>query len=354
VLRALGRQMINHRGPEFAALIRSVTAGLKAAFHTRHDVLVLTSSGTGGLEAAVVNTLSPGERCLVIAIGVFGERVAQIARAFGADVVRLDFPYGQAADLDRVRQTLRAEPKVSTVFVTHNETSTGVTNDLALLSKVIKGEFGKTLVVDGISSIGSVPCPMDEWGIDIAISGSQKGWMAPPGLAMVGVSPRGWETAARAKMPRTYFDLAAAKKSLDKDETPWTPGITTLYGLQAGLELMLKEGMPAVYARHAAIGAHTRTRVKELGLELFADERHASNTVTCVKVPPGIEWKAVSKTLREQNQVTLAGGQGSMTGKVFRIGHLGWVKTEEIDQVAQALKAVLGASRPAVPTSRGS
>jgi len=334
--------MISHRGPEFAALIRQLTAGLKAAFHTQNDVLILTCSGTGGLEAAVVNTLSPGERCLVVSIGVFGERVAAIARAFGADAVRLDFPYGTAADPDRVREALRAEPRVSTVFVTHNETSTGVTNDMAALSRVIKGEFGKTLVVDGISSIGSIPCPVDEWGIDLAISGSQKGWMAPPGLAMVSVSQRGWEAAGRAKMPRAYFDFAAARTSLQQDETPWTPGLTVMYGLQAGLEVMLKEGMASVYQRHATIGAYTRKKIVELGLELLADGRHASNTVTAVKMPAGVDWKAASKMLRERHHVTLAGGQGSLTGKIFRIGHLGWVSTEEIDQVAHALKSVLG------------
>lgn len=343
VLKALGRQMINHRGPDFAELIRQVTQGLKTVFQTENDVITLTASGTGGLEAAVTNTLSPGERCLVVSIGVFGERMADIAKAFGADVVRLDFPYGTAADPDRVRNTLRSEPSVNTVFVTHNETSTGVTNDLQALSKVIKGEFGKTLVVDGISSIGSIPCPVDAWGIDVAVSGSQKGWMAPPGLTMVSVSQGGWEAIARARMPRFYFDLAVARQSLQKGETPWTPSITVLYGLKAGLDLLLAEGLEAVYRRHAMVGARARAVVKRLGLELFADERCASNTVTAVKVPPGVEWKAVSRVLREKHRVVLAGGQGSLKGKIFRIGHLGWVTSAEIEQVGEALRAALAA-----------
>ena len=183
VLEASGRQMINHRGPEFAELIGGLTADLKTVFHTRNDVLMLTCSGTGGMEAAVANILSPGERTLVISIGVFGDRLAQIARAYGADVVLLGFPMGSAADPEKVRETLKAESSVKTVFLTHNETSTGVTNDLGVLSNIIKREFDKTLVIDAISSIASIPCPVDRWDIDVAISGSQKGWMAPPGYA---------------------------------------------------------------------------------------------------------------------------------------------------------------------------
>ncbi|MCH8191331.1 MAG: alanine--glyoxylate aminotransferase family protein [Chloroflexi bacterium] len=351
VLEAVGQQMINHRGPEFAQLIGRVTADLKAVFETENDLLILTSSGTGALEAAVVNTLSPGERCLVISVGVFGDRFAQIASAFGADVRRLDFPHGTAADPDAVRKCLRDGPAISTVFLTHNETSTGVTNDLEALSGVIKGEFDKTLVVDGVSSISSVPCPVDRWGIDLAVSGSQKGWMAPPGLAMVSVSPRGWKAVAAAKMPRVYFDLAAAKQALELGQTPWTPALSTLYGLQRGAALLLEEGMEAVYQRHAEIGAHTRQLVEGLGLELFADPRHASNTVTAIKVPPGVDWKVLSRTLRETHSVELAGGQGPLSGTIFRIGHLGWVNAGEIDQVASALEASLASLRalPSVP-----
>ncbi len=351
VLEAVGGQMINHRGSEFAQLISQVTQGLKAVFQTEGDVLVLTASGTGALEAAVVNTLSPGERCLAVSIGVFGDRLAQIAEAFGADVVRLGFPRGSAADPETVRQRLHADPSITTVLVTHNETSTGVTNDLEALSQVIKGEYDKTLVVDGISSISSIPCPVDQWGIDVAVSGSQKGWMTPPGLAMVSVSPRGWEAVSRATMPRVYFDFATAKKALDNGQTPWTPALSVLYGLRRGIALLLEEGLEAVYRRHAEIGAHARDRIKALRLELFADEGCASDTVTAVKMPAGVEWKALSRTLQEKHQVVLAGGQGPLSGKIFRIGHLGWVTVSEIDHVASALEASLAALRsgPTVP-----
>ena len=233
-----------------------------------------SSSPAPALEAsraAVANILSPGERTLVVTIGVFGDRLAEIATAYGADVVRLGFPYGSAADPDKVRETLRAEPSVNTVFLTHNETSTGVTNDLETLAGIIKGEFDKTLVVDGISSIGSIPCPVDAWGIDVAVSGSQKGWMAPPGLAMVSVNQRAWGAVERATMPRYYLDLALGRDSLAKGQTPWTPAITTLYGLRVGLELMLAEGLEHVHRRHARIGSRMRRVVLEMGLELFAD-----------------------------------------------------------------------------------
>lgn len=342
VLSALSGPMINHRGPEFAVIQNKVTEGLKKVFGTKNDMIILTSSGTGGLEAAMANTLSPGERVVVISIGEFGERLIKIAKAYGADVVPVSFPYGSAADPDKVRQVLKSETKVNTVYLTHNETSTGVTNDLRSLAKVIKGEFNKTIVVDGVSSISSLPLPVDEWEIDIAISGSQKGWMTPPGLAMLSVSPRAWETIAKAKCPRFYFDLKMAKESGDKGETPWTPAISIFYGLKTGLDLLFKEGMGSVYERHASIGAHTRQAVKAMGLQLFADERYASNTVTAIKIPEGVDWKTFNTTTRKEHGVVLGGGQGAIAGKIFRIGHLGFFTQKEIDDCLAAVKTVMG------------
>ena len=345
VLEAVGGQMINHRGPEFADLIDRLTAGLKTVFQTKNDLVILTSSGTGAMEAAVTNLLSPGERTLVVSVGVFGNRTTEIAGAFGADVARLSFPPGSAADPEAVREALAREPKVQTVFVTHNETSTGVTNDLKALAAVIKGEFDKTLVVDGISSIASMPCPVDEWGIDLAMSGSQKGWMAPPGLAMASVSPRAWKAIAEATMPRFYFDLTAARDTLEKKQTPWTPALSVMYGLKEGLRLLLEEGMENVYQRHVKIGETARRGVQALGLELFADEGCASNTVTSIKVPMGVEWQALSGALREEHGVILAGGQGALSGKIFRIGHLGWVGESDIKHALAALEKVLEKAR---------
>lgn len=341
VLTALSRQMIDHRSSDFNKLLRFVTDGLKQVYQTKNDMLLLTASGTGGLEAAVANTLSPGERTLVVSIGAFGDRVASIVTAFGGEPVKLSFPVGTAADPEKLRAALKAEPNLKTVFITHNETSTGVTNDLGTLAKVVKGE-GKTLVVDGVSSLGSLPCPVDEWGIDLAVSGSQKGWMAPPGLAMISVSAQGWETIKQSKMAKYYFSLTEAKAYADRGETPWTPAVSTLYAMEVGLQMILKEGVQNVFERHAGIGAHTRRAVKAMGFKLVAaDEQRASNTVTAVYLPEGAVWKELSAKLRKDYNVVLAGGQASLSGKIFRVGHLGWVSEKDVDAALAALKQVL-------------
>ncbi len=340
VLQAMAKPMINHRGPEFAQALNDVTAKLKQLFQTRNDVFLLTASGTGGLEAAIVNTLSPGDKVLSVTVGVFGERFGTIAEQFGAEVIPLRFEWGKAADPDAIRQALKADPKIKAVLVTHNETSTGVTNDLASISSVIK-EFDKLLVVDAISSLGSIDLPVDDWHCDIVVTGSQKGWMVPPGLAMVSVSQKGWQAHSTAKMPRFYWDFTKAKKYLEVGQTPWTPVLSVVFALEVSLEMMLKEGLPNIIARHARIGKAARDGVKSLGLSLFADEEYASNTVTAVAASDGLDIKKMRKILNEDHQIVLSGGQQSLDGKIFRIGHLGWVTEDEIKAVISALKVVL-------------
>ena len=260
---------------------------------------------------------------------------------FGAEVIPLRFEWGKAADADAVRRALKAEPKIKAVLVTHNETSTGVTNDLASISSVVK-EFDKLLLVDAISSLGSINLPVDDWHCDVAVTGSQKGWMVPPGLAMVSVSQEAWQAHARAKMPRFYWDFAKAKNYLEKDrQTPWTPAISVVFALSVALEMMLKEGLPNIIARHARVGKAAREGVKSLGLSLFAEESHASNTVTAVAAQNGLDTKKMRKILREEHQVVLTGGQQKLDGKIFRIGHLGWVTENDIKAVISALKKVL-------------
>ncbi len=340
VLQAMSRQMINHRGGEFGPIVNEVTAKLKQLFQTKNDIFLLTSSGTGGLEAAVVNTLSPGDKVLSVANGVFGDRFASIAGQFGAEVIPLRFEWGKAADADAVRQALQNEPKIKAVLVTHNETSTGVTNDLGLISSVVK-EFDKLLIVDAISSMGSINLPVDDWHCDVTVTGSQKGWMAPPGLAMVSLSQKGWQAHSKAKMPRFYWDFAKAKSYLEKGQTPWTPAITTIFALSVSLEMMLKEGLANIIARHARVGQSARDSIKSLGLSLFAEESHASNTVTAVAASDGLDTKKMLRILREEHRVVLSGGQQSLDGKIFRIGHLGWVTEGDIEAVISALKVVL-------------
>jgi aspartate aminotransferase-like enzyme len=340
VLQALSKQMINHRGKEFGEILNRVTANLKQLFQTKGDVFLLTGSGTGGLEAAIVNTLSPGDKVLSVSVGAFGERFAAIAGQFGAEVIPLGFEWGKAADIDAVRQALQAEPKIKAVLVTHNETSTGVTNDLASISSIVK-ELDKLLLVDAISSLGSINLPVDDWHLDVAVTGSQKGWMAPPGLAMVSLSPEAWQANTKAKMPRFYWDFAKAKSYLEIEQTPWTPAITTVFALSASLEMMLKEGLPSTIARHARVAKATRDGIKSLGLSLFAEEGYASNTVTAVAASDGLDTKKMLRILRQEHQVVLAGGQQRLDGKIFRIGHMGWVTEDDIKPVMSALKAVL-------------
>ncbi len=340
VLQAMSRQMINHRGTEFGEIINDVTAKLKVLFQTKNDVLLLTGSGTGVMEAAIVNMLSPGDKVLSVSVGVFSDRFANIAQTFGAEVIPLRFEWGRAADADAVRKALQADPKIKAVLVTHNETSTGVTNDLATISKVVK-EFGKLLLVDAISSLGSIDLPVDDWHCDVATTASQKGWMVPPGLAMVSVSPEAWQAHAKAKMPRFYWDFSRAKSNLEKGQTPWTPAISVVFALAVSLDMMLKEGLPNIVARHARVGKTARDGVKSLGLSLFADEKYASNTVTAISATNGLDAKKVNKIMREEHKIVLSGGQSTLEGKIFRIGHLGWVTEDDIKKVVAALKIVL-------------
>ena len=263
-----------------------------------------------------------------------------IAEQFGADVIPLRFEYGKAVDADEVRRVLQAEPKIKAVLVTHNETSTGVTNDLAAISSVVK-EFDKLLLVDAISSLGSIDLPVDKWHCDVTVTASQKGWMVPPGLAMVSVSQEAWRAYAKAKMPRFNWDFAKARQYLEIGQTPWTPAVSIVFALSVALDMMLKEGLPNIFARHKRVGDVAREEVKSLGLSLFADEKYASNTVTAVAVKDGLDVKKLLQIMREEYQIVLAGGQQSLQGKIFRIGHLGLVTEDDIKGVIAALKEVL-------------
>jgi aspartate aminotransferase-like enzyme len=338
----MSRQMINHRGPEFADIINRITDGLKILFETTNDVLTLTSAGTGAIEAAVVNTLSPGDRALCVSIGVFGDRFADIGKTYGVDVEKLSFEQGTAADPQQVADALRKDASFKAVMVTHNETSTGVTNDLGAIARAIREVRPDILIlVDAISSLGSVPLPIDAWDLDVVFTGSQKGWMVPPGMAMVSVSERAWKANAQAGIPRYYFDYGKARKYLETGQTPWTPAVSVYFGMDVALKKLLAEGLPAIHERHARLGQFTRDNVRALGLELLADERVASNTVTAVKVPQGVEGPALNKMMRTEYNTVLAGGQGPLTGKIFRIGHLGLVTEADLKACFDALKLAL-------------
>jgi aspartate aminotransferase-like enzyme len=344
--------MVDHRGRPFAALIKRVTEHLKQFFMTKQDVMILSTSGTGSMEAAVVNTLSPGDKVLVVSIGAFGDRFAKIAETFGAQVTVLPYEWGQAADPEDVRKALAADPEIKAVLVTHNETSTGVTNPLEEIAKVVR-EADRLLLVDAISSLGAIPCDMDGWGLDVVVTGSQKGWMVPPGLAFIALSERGWQAYESARMPRFYMDVAKARDFLQKGQTPWTPTISVYFGLDVALEKMAAEGLEGVHARHARIGQMVREGVKALGLELLAtDERYASDTVTAIKCPEGVEVAALRRMLEDEQGVVMAGAQAKLAGKAFRIGHLGLVSEEDIRHALDALAKALPKVGYTIPTSR--
>ena len=342
IMDAMSNPMINHRGPEFFELISRTTEQLKQVFMTRSDLYILTASGTGALEAAIVNTLSPGDQVLSASAGAFGDRFTEMAQAYGADVQSLEFEWGTGIDPEAIRKALNDNPGIKAVLVTHNETSTGITHPLEAIARVVKGEFDKLFLVDAVSSLGCIPLPVDGWQCDVVGTASQKGFMIPPGLAFISVSQAGHEAQKTATMPRFYFDLQAAHRYLERGQTPFTPNLTNLYGLSLALDKLLAEGLENVYERHAHIGQITRDGIKNLGLELLAqDEGLASDTVTAVKMPQGIDGSKFVALMRTEENVVLAGGQGKLSGKVFRIGHLGHVSQEDIEEVLVALKTVL-------------
>jgi len=340
VLHAMSKQMINHRGKEFGEMMVRITARLKDLFQTKGDVFILTSSGTGGMEASIANTLSPGDKVLSLSNGVFGDRYATIAERFGAEVTRVKFEWGKAVEPDGADKALKADDKIKAVLVTHNETSTGVTNDLGAIASVVR-KYDKLLLVDAISSLGCIDLPVDKWGCDVVVTGSQKGWMVPPGLAFISASERAWQAHKVAKMPRFYWDFAQARDFLQKNQTPWTPAVSIFYALDVALPLMLEEGMPNIFARHARLGHKAREGVKSLGLTLYAEEKVASNTVTAVNAPPGVDGKKITEIMRDEHGIVLSGGQSTLAGKIFRIGHLGFVTDSEIDDVIRELSHAL-------------
>ena len=339
VREAGGRQMINHRGPEYAALQNRIIAAIKPFFGTVNDVLLLTCAGSGGLEAAVVNVLSPGDRVVAVTTGAFGDRFATVAEVYGADVRRLAVEWGRAAEPAALRAVMAEERNVRAVLLTHNETSTAITNPVAELAAVAHELAPEALVlVDGVSSVGAIPFEADAWGVDIAITGSQKAWMAAPGMAFVAVSERAWAATETARMPRFYLDLRRHRDSAAAGQTPWTPAVAVMYQVDEGLRLMEAETPAALFARHHACAAATRAGLQAIRFDLVADPRFASDTVTAAWIPDGLEWKAFNAEVKARG-VVLAGGQGALKGRIFRVGHLGFVTLDHILGLLAALEA---------------
>jgi len=340
VVRSMSRPMIDHRGPEFAAILAEVAAGARRIFKTKNDLLLLTSSGTGGLESAVANLVSPGDQVVAAVCGNFGERFAALAAAYGAEVVRLEIEWGQPVDPDDLAVVLERHPKAKVVLLTHNETSTGLTNPLRDLARVAR-KADRIVVVDGVSSISSIDIETDAWGIDVAVSGSQKGWMAPPGLALVSVSERAWAQQGQARSPRFYFDWKEARTWAEKGMTPFTPAVPVAYAMQEGLHMLEEEGLDNVFKRHERLARATQAGLEALGFQLFARDGYRSNTVTSALPPAGLDVNSLRKLLDARYGVVIAGGQGKMTGKMVRVGHLGAIAEGDVVQVIWALEQAL-------------
>lgn len=339
VCEAMARPIIHHRTSQFQAVLKEATEGLKYVFQTTNDIFILASSGTGVMEAAVANLLSSGDTALTIQGGKFGERWTELCQAYAVNTEVIDVEWGKAVDIGEIQKRLKANPKIKAVFTTLCETSTGVTNDIEAIGKLIK-DTGAVLVVDAISGLGAIPLPTDAWFCDIVVSGSQKGLMLPPGLGFISVSPKAGKLIEASKSPKYYFDLKKAKKALDKIDTPFTPAISLVIALNESLKMLKEDGLENVFARHRKMADATRAAVKAMGLELFAPTA-ASDAVTAVKVPQGIDGEKLVKTMRDTYNVTIAGGQDELKGKVFRIAHMGYIEEFDIIVAISCLEKVL-------------
>lgn len=342
VLLAGAKDVIHHRAPAFTKLLLDVTEKLKWVLQTKNTVLIINSSGTGAMESAVVNMFSPGDRVLVISTGNFGERFAKISNNYGLDVIKLDYEWGTAAVPADVERELDKDPSIKGVMVTHSETSTGVNNDIKEIAR-ITNSHNTALIVDAISGLGASDLKTDEWGVDVVVAGSQKALMTPPGISFVSISDRAWKMVEESKLPKFYFDYKAARKMLESDspQTPFTPAITLLVQLSSSLQMIMDDGLENLFARHAMLAKASRAAVKALGLKLLCDEKVASNSVTPILPPEGIEAGKVIKGMREDFGVTLVGGQGKLKGKIFRIGHCGYFEKLDIILTIAALEMTL-------------
>jgi aspartate aminotransferase-like enzyme len=350
VLRALAEPVLHHRSPDFAEVFALAQERLREVFRTQNEVLVLTSSGTGAFESAVVNLLSPAERVLAVSQGEFGERWQALGRAFGCDVVPLTYSWGEAPAPGDLRDAL-AKSRATTVFLVHSETSTGVVCDLEPLLAVCR-EAGALSVVDAVSSLGAVPLETDAWGADAVVTGSQKALMTPPGLAFVAVSDRAWERAESATLPRFYWDWARQRRAQAKGSTPSTPATSLVVALVEALGIVLRDGLETAFARHRALGRACRAGIKTIGLELYSPDDDSAAVLTGALTPEGIDAVALRLALRDRHGITIAGGHGDLVSRHFRIGHIGHVTIDDLAEALTAIEVELAASGGEVEAGR--
>ncbi len=340
VLLAMARPMIHHRAPEFDPIFSEVREGLKWLFQTRNDVLMLASSGTGGMEGAVSNFLSPGDKALFVNGGKFGERWGKLCKTFGIQAAEIKVEWGHAVDPQLVADALKKDPAIKAVYVQASETSTGVSHDVKALGEIVKGYENTILVVDAITALGVFDIKTDAWGLDVVITGSQKALMLPPGMAFVSVSEKAWGLADKAKNAAFYFNFKKERENQTKNQTAFTPTISLIIGLQEVIKIMKAEGLENMFARQGRLARAMREGVKAAGLALFPKES-PSDALTAVSAPEGIDGQAVYKNLRTQYGMTAAGGQDHLKGKIFRLSHMGYADTFDVISALAATEMVL-------------
>lgn len=340
VLNALGKHPIGHRSGDFSKIIAEINQNLKWLHQTKNEVLSLNVSGTGAMEAGMINFLSPGDRVLVGVNGKFGDRWAQICEVFGMQTERITSDWGTPLDTEEFRSKLEADSnkEIKAVVITHSETSAGVLNDLETINKYVKAHGEALIIVDAVTSLGAYNLPIDDWELDVVASGSQKGYMIPPGMGFISVSDKAWKAYETSKFPRFYMDLGKYKKANAKDSTPFTPPINLMYGLQTALQIMKREGLENIFARHLRLTKATRAAIKAMGLQLLAPDAAASTAVTAVMTN---DAEAIRSTMRQKYDIALAGGQDHLKGKIFRIGHLGFISDRDVMMTIACLEATL-------------
>ncbi|HON86356.1 MAG TPA: alanine--glyoxylate aminotransferase family protein [Syntrophorhabdaceae bacterium] len=339
VLLKMAEPIIHHRNPMFEAVVEEVRENLKYLFGTKNEVLIFASSGTGAMEGAVTNMLSPGDKAICVRSGKFGERWANICKAYGVETINIDLPWGDSLDPALVEKTLKENPGVKAVYMQATETSTGVRFPVKEVAAIVKNYPETILVVDGITGVGVFELPMDEWGIDVLVGGSQKALMLPPGLAFAGVSDKAWEFNKTSKIPRFYFNWQKELTNLQKNQTNFTPAISLIIGLRESLRMIKEEGLENIYKKFDVLANATREAAKALGLKIFA--KTPSPAVTAIVAPEGIDGQAIYKSMWKKYGVTGAGGQDQLKGKIFRIATLGYADKYDVITAIAALEFTL-------------
>lgn len=339
----MAEPIIHHRHVEFTELFSRVHQNLQYLFQTAGDVITLTSSGTGAMEAAVANVHSAGDKAVFVNGGKFGERWGELLSAYGVQPIELTVPWGDSVRIGDVERALKGNPSVSAVYLTHSETSTGAATDVQAITRLVRSTSNALIIVDGITAVGAMELRMKDWDLDIVITGSQKGLMIPPGLAFVALSERAWERIKASKLPRFYFDLMAARKALQTNDTPWTPAVSLVIGADSALAMIREEGLEEVWLRHSRLAASLRAAADALGLEVLA--KKPSNALTALRIPKSVDAKQFNSLLKNSYGITAAGGQGEFAGKIIRISHLGYYDEFDMITVISAIEMTLSKCR---------